>query len=88
MNLYIFEPYEWAYCGGAIGVIAETFKEAVKIVVESDNELYEYKYFRTSAKTFEKDGDNQWLLTNRIPLSKGLDKYVEPQVLFNNWNYA
>ena len=36
MKLYIFEPHEWSYCGGAIGIIAETFDEAVKIVITDD----------------------------------------------------
>lgn len=89
MNLYIFEPYEWAYCGGAIGVVARTFNEAVKTIIESDNNgIYKYKYFRTNIETFEEDESNQWLLTHKMPLSKDLNKYIEPQVLFNNWNDA
>ena len=38
MKLYIFEPHEWEwdYYGGAIGIIAETFDEAVKTIITDD----------------------------------------------------
>lgn len=36
MNLYIFEPYKWYCCGRAVGIIAETFDEAIKVIVETD----------------------------------------------------
>ena len=36
MKLFIFEPYNWAYCGGAIGIIANTFEDAVDLIVRED----------------------------------------------------
>lgn len=85
MNLYIFEPYSWAYCGGAIGVVANTFDKAVKMIVESnDNGLYKYKHFRMNTETFKEDNSNQWLLTHKIPVSPG----KLPEILFSNWNDA
>ena len=38
MKLFIFEPYEWAYCGGAIGVVAETYEDAVEFIIENDKQ--------------------------------------------------
>ena len=38
IKLFIFEPHEWSYCGGAIGVIAKNFEQAVKLLVEKDIE--------------------------------------------------
>jgi len=40
MKLFIFEPYSWSYCGGVIGVIANTFEEAVDLIVEEDEQRY------------------------------------------------
>ena len=85
MNLYIFEPYEWAYCGGAIGIIARTFDESVETVVKNGNNRYKRKYFSTNTETFVNDGVNQWLLTYTIPLP---GTYIIPEVMFNNWNFA
>lgn len=36
MKLFIFEPYEWAYCGGALAIIAESYEKAVEMVIEQD----------------------------------------------------
>ena len=96
MKLFVFEPYKWDYCGGAIGVIAKDFKRAVKLIVESgenikmdddDDEVldnpYKPEYFSETKNKFKKESFNQWLLTKTI---KVVD-YNE-QVLFDNWNYA
>ena len=29
MKLFVFTPYQWAYCGGALGVVAKDYDEAV-----------------------------------------------------------
>jgi len=36
MKLFIFEPYSWAYCGGVIGIIAETYEAAIDLIVGED----------------------------------------------------
>jgi len=41
MKLFIFEPYEWSYCGGAIGVIAPDFESAVDQIMKEDIEQAE-----------------------------------------------
>lgn len=38
MKLFIFEPHNWAYCGGAIGIISDTFENAIKLIVGEDYE--------------------------------------------------
>ena len=40
MKLFIFEPYSWAYCGGVIGIIDETYEDAVNLIVEKDRQRY------------------------------------------------
>lgn len=32
MKLFVFVPYQWDYCGGALGVVAEDYNEAVSIL--------------------------------------------------------
>lgn len=36
MKLYIFQPYNWDYCGGVIAVIANSFSEAVDLIIKKD----------------------------------------------------
>ncbi len=38
MKLFIFEPYKWSYCGGAIGVLAKSFEDAVTRILVADKE--------------------------------------------------
>jgi len=46
MKLFIFEPYKWAYCGGAIGVIHHTFEDAVDLILKEDAERAKKEYKR------------------------------------------
>jgi len=32
MKIFIFTPFQWSYCGGAIGAVAENYDEAVSIL--------------------------------------------------------
>ena len=58
MKLFIFEPHEWAYCGGAIGVVANTFEEAVNFIVEDDRQRYLKEKKRIEEKW--KNTDKRW----------------------------
>lgn len=84
--LFVFEPYEWCYCGGAIGVIAETYDEAVELIVKSSSkyEKYERKFFSKSEECFKKDHYDQWLLTDTIEVNSS----EQSRIVFNNWNYS
>jgi hypothetical protein len=90
MKLFVFEPYEWDYCGGAIGAIAETFDEAVDLIVESkrrrldDFRGYEKYHFSRNKNGFTEDHYNQWLLTTELEVSDD----SKPEVVFDNWNWA
>lgn len=83
MNLYTFQPYKWAYCGGCKAVIANTFEEAVNLLLKKDNDL-EIEYFQKERKNFKKDAYDQWLLTNTI---KVLDN-EKSRVIVDDYNYA
>lgn len=88
MKLFIFEPYEWVYCGGAIGAIAETFDKAVNLIIESGreggHERYKVKFFQPTAEFFKEDSWDQWLLTCELTI---IDDGPS-RVIFDNWNYA
>jgi hypothetical protein len=90
-----------SYCGGAIGVVAESFEAAVKIIVANDiiKAKQEAKqsgegapdYRRYYPKYFSKDGagfkkDND----DQWLLTHELDLAGSPPpaILFDNWNYA
>ena len=59
MRLYIFEPYEWSYCGGAIGIIAETFDKAVEMVIVND---------KIQAKREAQEHNTSSLHTEKMPV--------------------
>lgn len=42
MKLFVFVPYEWSYCGGALGVVAGNYDEAISILRDycEPNSLY------------------------------------------------
>ena len=89
-NMFIFEPYNWSYCGGAIIVVADTFEKAVILAKEScengdyeDDEEYE-GIFSQEKDDFEKDSWDQWLLTEKFVV---ID-HREARVVVNNWNYS
>jgi len=83
-NIYLFEPYDWAYCSGTIVVIAKTFKHAIilanKKYIRSSKEK---GTFSKNKKDLEKDSCNQWLLTDSLEVLD--DK--KPRVVISNWNY-
>lgn len=101
MKLFIFEPYEWGYCGGAIGVISDTFENAVKFILLEDQKqageqakegLYDMSsYVNYKKKNFAKNTDtfkkDHW---DQWLLTNTLDvpEETEERVVFDNWNYA
>ena len=98
MKLFIFEPYEWSYCGGVIGIISDTFENAVNFIVEKDRKRaiedkttgkvayreYRKKYFAASSNKFKKDNWDQWLLTHTFEVPEE----TETRIAFDNWNYG
>jgi len=99
MELFVFEPHEWVCCGGAIGVIASSFEEAVNLIIEEDKKrcsncewfsvdrLYYKKYFAKTPTKFRKDSVDQWLLTSTTKISSK-SNIKSPVILFDNWNYV
>ena len=104
MNLYIFEPYEWAYCGGAIGVLADSYTKAVDLIVEKDKK---HAKDRFETESWHKLTINDLRSYRHEYFSRTEDKFKKdhydqwlltvelpvasngsPRVLFNNWNYA
>lgn len=41
MNIYVFEPYNWGYCGGAIVVIALSEQRAHELIWERQKHEHE-----------------------------------------------
>lgn len=93
--LFIFEPYEWFYYGGAIGVIAETFDNAVDTILEgallrSKNGYNSYRAYsreqfftsRNSASVNTKF-KHKWVVTHKLITIKS----GPAMILFDNWNY-
>lgn len=102
MTLYVFEPYDWDYCGGAIGVVARTFDEAVETIVEAERirsapEAKEWglqagSCMRYKPEYFQRDKK----VFERDESDQWLltneiylsEKYIAPKVLFDNWNFG
>lgn len=97
MKIWLFEPYKWEYCGGAIAAIASSIEEARNLITAREKEEYD-KYNHTAefvpprlaatleeAKPHGEDGDyaDSWLLTYSAVVAD-----TEPRVLFVNYNYA
>ncbi len=91
MNIYIFLPYNWSYCGGMSAVTAETFEEAKDMLTEyfeEESKKYSRKYDGVITRTTEdprlhKDCSDQWLLERVYPLSAPVQKEV-----IVNFNYG
>ena len=101
MNLYIFEPYDWSYCGGAIGIIAETFNKAVKIIVEADKirAKHNAKSSRLSVDSHRMYRAGYFQRDKKVFKEDTSDQWLLthriptspgnlPEILFDNWNYA
>ena len=94
--LFIFEPYEWFYPGGAIGVIAETFDGAVDTILAgavlrsksggyNSYKAYSRKQFFTSKNNASVNTEfkHKWVTTHKlITVRSG-----PAMILFDNWNY-
>jgi len=93
-HLFIFKPHGWLYYGGAIGVIAETFENAVDIIINtglnSAPSSKKHKYRATSRTQFFRslnsvagDANNKWVLAYELTING-----TGPEmILFDNWNY-
>ncbi len=89
MKLYIFEPYKFDWCGGAIVVVAEDFEQAVDFIMEIKNRHGRgLKYDRSRLLknkdnySWDKSVYNQWVLTHELELAEPHD----PGVIVENWN--
>ena len=85
MRLFIFEPYNWVYYGGAIGVIAESYNEAINMLLADKDENFKERYFGKNKKDFKESRYDQcqWLLTHTIKVVN-----TKKGILFKNWNYV
>lgn len=89
--LFVFEPYEWFYYGGAIGVIAETFDSAVSEILASTvlaskgnrYKAYSREQFFISKNSITGDIKHKWFVSHKlITIRTG-----PVMILFDNWNY-
>ena len=89
IKLFIFEPYSWAYCGGAVGIVAENFEQAVELAIEEytdpEDGTCDDKFQRTT-EGFQEDSWSQWLLSDELTIVE--EGKPNPRVLFCNWNFA
>lgn len=101
MKLYIFEPYEWSHCGGAIGVIAETFDKAVKMIIVDDKTQakQEAQNGKLSADDYRTYRSKYFQRNLNVFKKSHYDQWLlthkiqlttseQPRILFDNWNYA
>lgn len=84
--LWIFEPIdEWAYMGGAIIVIADTFLEAEAFVLAQEGTDTTVARSREDITVTDKErGYHVWLLTHSFKLADRAGKGV----IVNNQNWA
>ena len=90
-NMFIFEPYSWSHCGGAIVVIADTFKEAAILAKENCTTDYDRKngeeydgVFSSETSGLKEDESGQWVLTKKFEVVDN----KKHRVVVNNWNYG
>lgn len=90
MNVYVFEPYNWGYCGGAIVVVAETEQRAKELILTKQRAEHDDEYlpwndsYAERFKQNEEDG-NCWELTSVIECYTPVQ--IERVICFN-YNYA
>ena len=90
-NMFIFEPYNWPRCVGAIVVIADKFKEAAILARENCTTDYDRKngeeydgVFSGETSGLEDEKSGQWILTKKFEV---IDNR-KPRVVVNNWDYS
>lgn len=102
MNLYIFEPYGWAYCGGAIGIVAETFDKAIEMIVEADKIQAKSKkeiYNNLTIDDCRSYKPEYFQRDKKVFKEDTSDQWLLthkiptspgnlPEILFDNWNFA
>ena len=89
--LFIFTPYNWDYCGGALAVIASTYDEAVDLLLEipgyrENGRLFLREHFSEKPESFPHEASNQWLLTSVLSLDS--EYHDESKVVLVNFNYS
>lgn len=93
MKIWLFEPYMWDYCGGAVVVIAETFEDAVALIRKGNEEIGDYEkdaLFFDSIQNAVPHGkksnwEHPWLLTGSWELA---DTQIKGRLVTINYNYA
>jgi len=87
MNIYIFVPYNWAYCDGAIAVVAHSPEEAIS-TIRKNSERKDYDnhvFYLEKPQPSEDDCYNKWFLAFEAPL---VNIYTHPMVVVDDWNYS
>lgn len=73
MNIYIFLPYKWSFCGGMAVVIAEDIKLAITLLwVYFQEEDKDYDGVITADpedSRIKEDHWDQWLLEDSYPIT-------------------
>jgi len=86
IKLFVFESYGCMYFGGAVGVVAENFEQAVDLAVKeftNSNGACEHK-FQKNINGYEEDHYSQWLLSHELTIIE--DGKPNPRILFDNWH--
>jgi len=87
MKLFIFEPLDWAYCGGGLVISAESFGNAEALLLKEflrerkSNWEIAPRVFRENSK--EQGGDGCWIVVKEIECS-----YDKEEIILYNYNYS
>lgn len=93
MNLYIFEPYKWPYCGGAIVVLHWSLQQAIELIHkqhpnEKDPICETPKEIETVKIRYGDGSENVqgygWLLSEVLQVSQT----ETPRIVAFNYQYA
>jgi hypothetical protein len=77
IKLFIFEPYEWPYCGGSIGVIARSFNQAVDVIIKMDKDQAKRKLEIQSGLASVKRSVDDYRTFSREHFSRTTKGFVE-----------
>lgn len=91
MKIFVYEPYNYSYCGGAIVVIAQSEERAQQLSLDYEQKRHEqeggnflwHPEYAARFKKNDNDGDC-WELTSEIDVSSD---ELERVVCFN-YNHA
>ena len=86
MKIYIFKPSKsWLYCGGAIVILANSFRSAKDFLILDDDSRAKKEpvVYKTEDENTHQDTED-WILDSEFEVV-GEDT---ERVVLNNWNWA